>query len=174
MKKIKLEKVLLLLVLGLTIISCSKDETPQTSSADVVGVWNCSSVDYTGSTVTEFLGQSMTADFIGEGYDVDFTFTLSENPNVASSNGSYSIKLTTTTLGQTIDQNIENIAFTYVGTWSMADNKISITSEGETSVATIVELTDTVLKLNILEESTTSNNGATVTSTVDTHMTFVK
>jgi len=96
MKKILLEKVFLLFVLGLLISSCSKDDTPQNTSAEVLGVWNCSSVDYTGTSVTEYLGQNITADFIGEGYNVDFTFTLSENPNVASSDGSYSIKLSTT------------------------------------------------------------------------------
>ena len=174
MKKILLEKVFLLFVLGLLISSCSKDDTPQNTSAEVLGVWNCSSVDYTGTSVTEYLGQNITADFIGEGYNVDFTFTLSENPNVASSDGSYSIKLSTTILGQTTVQNIEDIAFTYVGTWSLDDNKITITQEGESSVATIVELTDNSLKLNIQEERTISNNGANVTTTTDTDITFIK
>ena len=67
MKKIKLGKVFLLFVLGLTIISCSKDETSPNTSAEIIGVWNCSSVDYTGTSVTEFMGQSISADFIGEG-----------------------------------------------------------------------------------------------------------
>ncbi len=174
MKKINLEKVFLILVLGLFIISCSKDDTTQNTSTKVIGVWNCSSVDYTGTSVTKILGQSISADFIGEGYNIDFTFTLSEDPNVASTSGSHDIKLTTTTLGQTTVQNIEDIAFSYVGTWSIDGDKLTINREGETSVATIVELTDTSLELNILEERTITNSGAIVTTTIDTSIKFIK
>ena len=111
---------------------------------------------------------------MGKGYNVDFTFTLSENPNVSSTDGSYDIELSTTTFGQTTVQNIEDIAFAYVGTWSLDGNKLTINRDGETSVATIVELTDTLLELNIQEETTMTNNGATATSTVDMHIKFIK
>lgn len=176
MKKINLGRVFLLIVLGIVISSCSKDDTTQnTSSADLLGVWNCSAVDYTGTSVTDFLGQSLTSDFIGEGYNIDFTFTLTENPNIASSNGSYDIKLSTTTFGQTTVQNIEDNAFTFVGTWSLDDNKLTIIDqEGESSTANIVKLTDSVLEVSIQEVRTITNGGATVTATTNTHITFVK
>ncbi|MBI9033677.1 MAG: hypothetical protein JEZ03_04305 [Bacteroidales bacterium] len=174
MKRSNLEKVLLLLVLGLFVMGCSKEETPEEEVVEIIGVWNCSSVDYTGTSVTEVFGQSISSDFVGKGYNVDFTFSLSEDPNVATTTGSYDIKLTTTTLGQSYVQNIEDIAFVYVGSWSQAGDKLTINREGETSVATITAMTDSLLELNFVEERTMNNGGANVTITTDTDMIFTR
>lgn len=172
MKKSNLTTVFLLLVLALSIASCNKKD--DTINGDITGVWNCTAVNYTGTSVTEYSGQSATTDFTGEGYNVDFTFTVSENPNVATSNGSYSIKLTSTVNGQTITQNIENISFILTGEWSKDGNKMTVVRDGESSDATIVKLTDTELELNMVYEQTIENNGIKVTSTTNMTVSFIR
>ncbi|NOY49218.1 MAG: hypothetical protein GXO88_01415 [Chlorobi bacterium] len=172
MKKFNLKNVLLLMVLVLTIISCKKDNNnAEPSTSNLVGTWNCTSVNYTGTSVTEVLGQSITTDYTGEGYDVDFTYTFSENPNLATSEGSFGIKLTSTILGQSTVQNIPGNSFNYTGNWSLAGDKITITYEGESQEATIVSLTDTNLVLNIIDETVTVLGTSTMTET--TNMTIV-
>ncbi|PKP29715.1 MAG: hypothetical protein CVT99_16085 [Bacteroidetes bacterium HGW-Bacteroidetes-16] len=175
MKKSNLTKVFLLIVLGLTIVSCSKkDDTTNPTNGEIAGVWNCTAVNYTGTTVTEYLGQSITTDFTGEGYNVDFTFTINENPNVATSNGSYSIKLSSTTMGQTITQNIEDIDFNFTGEWSKDGNTMTVTQGGKSSDANIVKLTDTELEFKIANVETIENSGMTATSTTNTTISFTK
>lgn len=175
MKKSNLTKVFLLLVLGLTIVSCSKkDDTTDPTNGEIVGVWNCTALDYTGTTVTEYMGQSITTDFTGEGYDIDFTFTITESPNLATSNGSYSLELTTTTMGQSVTQNMENIDFTFTGEWSKDGNTMTVSQYGESDDATIVKLTDTELVINILSVETIESSGATAISTVNTTVSFTR
>jgi len=172
MKKSNLTTVFLLLVLALSIASCNKKD--DTTNGELIGVWNCTAVNYTGTTVTEYGGQSATTSFTGEGYNVDFTFTLSENPNVATSNGSYNIKLTSTVNGQTITQNIEGNDFIYTGEWSKNGNTIIITQGGESSDATIVKLTDTELELNIDDVQIIENNGMKATTTTNMTVSFIR
>lgn len=172
MKKSNLTTVFLLLVLALSIASCNKKD--DTLNGDITGVWNCTAVNYTGTTVTEYSGQSATTEFTGEGYNVDFTFTVSENPNVATSNGSYSIKLTSTVNGQTITQNIEGNDFIYTGEWSKNGSTMTITQGGDSSDATIVKLTDTELELNIDDVRTIENNGMKATTTTNMTVSFIR
>ncbi len=176
MKKSILTKVFLLIVLGLTIVSCSKkDDETNPTTGDLAGVWNCTNVLYTGTSVSEYMGQSMvTAEYTGEGYDIDFTFTISENPNIATSNGSYSIELTTIAMGQTVTQNIEGIDFTFTGEWSREGDAMTVTQGGESSDATIVKLTDTELEFNIVTVESVENGGMTATSTTNTTISFTR
>lgn len=120
------------------------------------------------------MGQGATTDFTGEGYNVDFTFTVSENPNVATSNGSYSIKLTSTVNGQTFTQNIEGIDFVFTGEWSKDGSTMTMKQGGESSDATIVKLTDTELELNIVDVQTIESNGIKVTTTTNMSVLFIR
>jgi type 1 fimbria pilin len=174
MRKSYLGKVFLLFVLGLFLVGCNKDDDSPTPNAELTGVWNCTDVDYTGTSVTEVMGQSITADFVGAGYNIDFTLTIVEDPNEITSDGSYDIKLTTTNLGQSNVQNIENIPFTYVGAWSQEGNIMTIDMNGVTSDATIVELTANSLELNMLDVRIINNGGATLTTTTEMVVKFTK
>jgi hypothetical protein len=168
MKKYFLSFLILLSAAIVLTTGCKKDsETEPTINSDIAGVWNCTAIDYTGTTVTEVSGQSLTTEFTGEGYDIDFTLTFVENPNEVTSEGSYSIKLTTTLLGQSTVQYIETQPFEYTGTWSMDNNTISITNDGDTDVATITELTDNTLVITITDEEVVSNMGITGTTTTN-------
>ena len=162
-------------LIGLFISSCNEEENePQTTNSAIVGVWECVSLDYTGTTQTEFLGQSTNADFVGEANNIDFTYTISENPNIATSEGIYDVELTTTLLGITTTQTIENIAFDFVGSWSLSGSQMSVTNDGISQELTIIELTENSLILNILEEDSTTISDVTSITTIDLDIVFSK
>ena len=119
-------------------------------------------------------GQNISATFNGEGYDVDYTLTFTENPNKVVSDGSYSIELTTTANGQSTTQNIENLEFLSSGEWSMNGNTLNVTVDNETDEITIVQLTDDTMVLKGQEVQTMSQGGFTVTSTTNIILTFTK
>ncbi|MBG43755.1 MAG: hypothetical protein CL530_07280 [Aequorivita sp.] len=157
-------------------ISCSKDDdnpAPE-NNGNIIGVWKGTTVNYTGSTTTTAQGQSITADYVGEAYDVDYTLTFTENPKKVVSDGSYSIELTTTVNGQSTTQNVENLELLSSGDWSINGNTLSITVDNETDDATIVELTNNNLVLNVVETETNTGSGFTVTSTTDVTLSFTK
>ena len=150
MKKLNL----LCIALALVLTACSSDDdggTPPNNTSDVAGTWIALDVLYSGQTVAEAVGQTITSDFVGDAFDVDYTLTFSENPNVYVSEGSYSVELTTTTLGQTQVFDVENLEFVGDGEWSRNGSELSVTFDGETNVMTILELTDTTLRLGVTE-----------------------
>jgi hypothetical protein len=176
-------KILKLLFLSLFVsfaISCSSDDDnggdtePGETEAELVDMWIGSAVNYTGTTVSETQGITLTADFVGVGYDIDYTFDFTENPNVLTAEGSYSIELTTTIQGQSTTQNIEDLGFENSGVWSRDGNQLSLTYDGTTDVATITELTETTLILNIVKVNVTDAGGVTSTSTTNSYFTFTR
>lgn len=157
-------------------ISCSSDDDSSSpaNSSDIVGVWQGTAVDYRGTSTTTMQGQTITADYVGEAYDIDYTLTFTENPNKVISDGSYSIELTTTVNGQSTTQNVPNLEFLSTGDWSINGSTLSITVDDETDDATIVELTNNSLILNAVQTETTTEQGFTVVSTTDVTLSFTK
>ena len=157
-------------------ISCSKDDDNPTinNNGNIAGVWKGTAVDYTGNTTTSGQGQNITATYVGEAYDIDYTLTFTENPQKVISDGSYSIELTTTVNGQTTTQNVEGLTFLESGDWTMNGNTLSITVDNETNDAAILELTDNTLVLKAVESQTMSQGGFTVTSTTEVILNFTK
>jgi len=173
MKNFKL--FLFISLISLT-FSCSKDEenpTP-TNSGEIIGVWKGTTVNYTGSSTTTVQGQSTIADYIGEGYDVNYTLTFIENTKKFVSDGSFSIELTGTVNGQTFTQNVENQELIPSGDWSVNGKTLSFIIDNETDDATIVELTNNTLILNLVKTETNTDSDFTVTSTSDVTISFIK
>jgi hypothetical protein len=172
MKKLKL---LFVVTLALTIASCSNnDDDSSNTSGDILGTWVGVDVDYSGNSVTEFAGEEIVSDFVGEAFDVDYTLVFTENPNELVTDGSYSIELTTTTAGQTQVETVENLEFLNDGTWSKSGNELTITSNGQTTVATILELTDNSLTLKSVTEQGFSQQGITIITTVNAIATYIR
>ena len=163
--------VLLTVFISLT-LSCSSDDDSAPSNGNIAGVWKGTAVNYYGSTSTTMQGQTINADFIGEAYDLNYTLTFSENPNTVTSEGSYSIELKTTYLGQTTTQNIENLSFLSDGVWTRNGDRLSVTVDNETDEVTIIELSATKLVLEGVQNETVEQGGATVTSTSHVSMSF--
>ncbi len=173
MKKLNL----LFIALALVLTSCSSDDGDSSGdiSGDIVGTWIGQDVDYSGSTVTQIPGSDdLVADYVGEAYDVDYTLSFSENPNELVSEGSYSIMLTTTTLGQTQVDNLENLEFLSDGTWNKVGDQLTIVSNGETSTGTIIELTNTSLIIEQNQVQDVSQQGFTIITTVNAITTFTR
>ena len=177
----KIFRLFFLSVLVSTMVACSSDDDNSNNNGgngdttgDLTATWIGETVDYTGTTVTETQGQTITADFVGTGYDIDYTLTFSENPNIAYSTGSYSIELTTTILGQSTTQNVEDLAWTSVGDWSRTGDEVSFTSNGQTDIMTITEITDTTLVMIGTNVQEINQGGITTTSTTNIIVTYTK
>ncbi|WP_299213877.1 lipocalin family protein [uncultured Dokdonia sp.] len=169
-------------------VSCnSDDDSSNDTSADLVGTWNITAFDYQGATSAEILGETITSSFDGIGQNFDASVVFTENPNEYTSNGSYDAVVTTTVLGesQTETTSIDN--FQSEGMWSRSGNTITFDGDllnVDTTIpvigmeeimndATILELTETTLRLgqNISQEIMQEGITATVTLTSEVVLT---
>jgi len=172
MKKFAL---LFILTLSFSLTSCSDDDNNSSNtSGELVGTWMGTAIDYSGTTETTVQGITIDADFVGEAYDIDYSLTFSENPNNVEADGSYSIELETTVNGQTTTQDVEDLEFLNDGTWSRDGNDLTITDDGQSSTARIVELTDTTLRISISQVDDLSDDGFTIISTTDVVATYTR
>ncbi|MFI0429234.1 hypothetical protein [Mariniflexile sp. HMF6888] len=170
MKKINLFIIATFFVL----CSCSTEDVAPEISSDIIGTWIATSVDYGGQTVTEVSGESLTNTFTGEGYDIDFTVTFNDSPKTYISDGSYSIHLTNTVLGQTFTEDVENVEFLENGSWEQNGNRLIIESQGEETEGTIEKLTQDEFVLFVESIEDLSEQGATITSTIVVKVTFTR
>ncbi len=170
-----MKKLGFLLALTLLVFtSCSKDDDSPEVSGDLAGTWDVVDYNYSGKTVTSGGGTTLTADFVAEAFDIDYSITFSENPNEMAASGSMSIKLTSTVLGQTSTQNITGVGVDGVtsGTWEKVGNEIITLSNGQEARMTIEKLTDTELVLTISHEEDLSESGFTIISNIDARITL--
>ncbi len=171
----KIFKLTLITLFIATIASCSSDDDNSNAiTADITGVWQGESFDYSGATTTEVLGESITADFVAETENIDYTLTFSENPNEVVADGSYDVVLTTTVAGQTTTQTVPGTDFLNSGSWELTNNTITFMVDGETSEATIQTLTDNLLVLVVAETQDISQQGITASTTIDAVLTFTR
>lgn len=175
MRKFNIKKILLLLVTSILLVNCGSDDDSIQITGDIAGIWNAVSVDYTGTTVTEASGVSITADYVGEGYDVDFTLTISEDPNVIEGEGEYSIELTTTVQGQTFTQFEEDLELLDdPGSWTMSGDTLTMIADGVATDFTITELTESSLIIEATEEEDFSQSGTSITTTINIVLVFTR
>ncbi|HEA29451.1 MAG TPA: hypothetical protein ENH91_05585 [Leeuwenhoekiella sp.] len=140
----------------ISVTSCKSDDdgTPAPASADlIVGTWDmtANTVDDGNATVT-VQGFPLTADFTWEGKNYDYQLTFDED-NMVGENGSFTIDLTYEALGQTETEVIPletgNGDLLLSGQYSVSENQLTVTNEGELVTATIEELSETTLRLSI-------------------------
>lgn len=157
-------------------VSCSKnnDDDNNDTSSDLLGTWTATSVNYTGTSVTTVQGNSIESTYVGTGYDIDFTVTFTENPNQMTSAGDYSVELSTTFAGQTITQNVENLAFSEVGAWTREGDQLTVTSSNGTGTCTITTLTSTEFAYVYESTETITENGATTTTDIVMNVTYTR
>ena len=178
-----LGKLFMVLFIATAFVGCSSDDdATNNTSANLVGTWAITSFEYNGETSTEIAGQSQTATFEGIGQNFDTSTTFTDSPNEYTSSGSYDVVLTTTIDGmeQTTTTPIEN--FQSEGTWERNDDTllfdgelISIETmipvigmEANMGEATILELTETTLRLGQEVSQDISQDGITVSVTITT------
>lgn len=71
-----------------------------------------------------------------------------------------------------MSQNMENIAFLEAESWSKNDNTLTVFNGDKSFDYTIVELTESLLKLSISTEEDLSQQGINIITTVNAIMTF--
>jgi hypothetical protein len=163
-----------LLSLAVVFLSCSEDEDPKPTSEGMVGTWAITGVDYKGTSTTTVDGTSIKANFTGTGKDMDLTTTFSTNPNVVTSEGSYTITLTTTYMGQTTTEDYPFEEVVTDGTWTLNGNTLTITDDFGPQSATIVEQSSTRLKLKLNVSESETDQGVTYSTNVEATYTFAK
>jgi hypothetical protein len=165
---------LLLLSLAVIFLSCSEDEDPIPTSEGMVGDWAITELDYKGTTTTTAQGVSIKADFTGTGKDMDLITTFNSNPNTVTSEGSYTIVLKTTSMGQSTTDEYEMDETVTDGTWTLNGKTLTVTSDFGPQTATILEQTSTTLKLKAEVSENQSDQGITVSSKIEAIYTFTK
>lgn len=172
-----MKKISFLIVAVLLMVSCSSDDdnsTPESEiNASIVGVWDLVDFEYGGTTDTRAQGQSIRSEFIGEAFNIDYSLTFEEDPNVVTANGGYDVRLTTTTFGQTSIQEVSNLNSINTGDWEIVDgNILRSTTDGEVSDLKIETLTETRLVLLIDDQQTISDFGVEVESDITGRLSF--
>jgi len=139
---------LVFLSLAVVLFSCGQEDDPKPLDG-LIGAWSVTALNYEGSTTSNIMGTSIISTFTGVAKNMDMTVTFKQNPNTVISEGSYTIALTTTTLGQSITEDYTFTDFISDGTWTLNDKKITVTNSGVAQEATIVSQTSTTLVLAV-------------------------
>jgi len=170
----KIFNTLLALFLLLFFTSCEKDETKNLGSDGLLGQWEVSALDYTGSTITEIPDVEIPVlDFEGNGRDLDLSIEFLES--TFTSEGSYTIDLTMEFGGQSSTVPYPVQGFIGVGDWSMEGNTLTISTPGaEPYPAEINQVDDNTMTLNYILTIDNSQPGAIVTSNVDLTYTLTR
>ena len=174
MKKIK---IIVLFTIAVIANSCTQPDCyceGRYATSDLIGTWIASEVSQTGRSISETADETVTTDFIGIGYDIDYDITFLEEGNVLSAAGTYGIEEIATISGVSEIQYFENLTWTSVGEWWHSGNEIVIAKEGEIIVYYIAELTDNLLILARRTEVVEVENGVTTTRIMDYTTTFIK
>ncbi len=152
MKFLKFNLLLILLILN----GCATDDGElNIDTANLLGVWNLVTINSENgqATITED-GITVSVDFELSSENEDLQITFNEDPNVVSSEGSFTQVTTISTLGQTeVEETLIEGVF-LDGNWILDGDQLTINSENEFSddfdvVPTfeITRLTDTILEI---------------------------
>lgn len=169
-------KITKLFLIGLAVIlfSCSEDEDFVPTSEGMTGNWAITALDYKGNTTTTAQGVSTKVDFTGTGKDMDLITTFDMNPNTVTSEGSYTIVLKSTYMGQSITEEYEMDETVTDGTWTLNGKTLTVTNDFGDQTATILEQTSTTLKFRAELTESESDSGVTVTTKIEAIYTFTK
>ncbi len=160
MKKINF----LLVALVMLAVSCSSDDDnsapEQGVTASILGTWNMTEYNYSGTTETKVLDQVLITEFVGEAFNIEYNIVFEEDPNIVTSNGGFDVRVTSTVLGQTSTETVRNLSSIESGDWEIVDeNILRSTTNGETTDILIETLTDTDLVLLVENKQTLTDTG---------------
>ena len=154
--------ILILLVANFT--SCTGNDVVDQSitEEDLWGSWEVSEL-YTenGTTGVYFNGQSITGAYIGVGSDFNMNTLFEGNPNNFYTSGSFTFNGTISFLNEqfTTQQVVDSIpSILSPASWSLQNNTLTFSREGETMVSNIVYFNNDTLRLksaineNILDQ----------------------
>lgn len=166
-----------LTVFTLVFASCSKDDdgVSNASEASIIGTWNLTSLEAKdGTTNTNFDGTSIPTTFTAVGKDFDTIITFAKEPQVVTSEGSYTTVLTTTVMGETSTEDQEGEDFFETEAWRLEDSTLYFGSGEEEVELTITEFTDSKMSLRYRIDETVEIFGATTSVSATYNMTLTK
>jgi len=181
-------KLCMLVFVMTSLIGCSTDDdNTNSTSSSLIGTWSMIEFDYEGSTSFSAQGQSSSSSFVGTGQNFDYNITFTENPNEYTASGSYDVVLDFTSNGtqQTETTSINDVQTE--GTWERNGDILAIDGDfvevnsdiptvGGTTMGevTILELTETTLRLGQEVVQDTSENGISVSIDLTAEIVFVR
>lgn len=140
----------IIIVSSIIFTSCSNDEdaVSDASESEIIGTWNLTALQTKdGKSNTDFDGTSLATTFTAVGKDFDTVVTISKNPNIVTSEGSYTTTVTTTVMGETTTEEEIGEDFFESNEWRL-DGSILYFGSGEEEIGfTITELTDSQMSL---------------------------
>ena len=153
-------------------VACKKDAIY--TSADLMGKWELTSVtSENGQQVTTAGEEEITADYEISGKNYNWLVDFADD-NSFSSEGNFTMVITTTSFGTPSDTEIDIPGWGRAGTWGVTENFIDIEVNGSSSAFEIREINGNTMKaMEIREEETTVAN-ATVKTSVTIYYTFKK
>jgi len=171
LKDMKFSK-LLFIALAVTLFSaCNDDEdAPSISEELLVGDWELTDLDYSGTSVLTVPGldEGVTTTFEGTGLNLNLDLTFTTDPNEFITQGDYGVRLVTVIEGQEIVNELENADFINDGTWTRNGNTLTVTSTlGGTQDATIISVDENNFTLGYNFQQTVTELGVTNTTVVN-------
>ena len=166
-------KIFFLITFAIIFSACSSDDDSNSSSnIDLIGAWQGISVDYESTSTISAQGQNLITNCEGEGFDLNFQITFSDNPNEYVSTGAFSVTLICMALGQTFEQTSDDISILGDGTWRLENNVLFLKDDGnEDEVgAEITELSNGNLQLRIEETEVFQDNSISTSTTITVDM----
>ncbi len=169
-----LSQCALICLLSISIVSCSSDDDNNTATNQLLGDWRMDAYTYEGVSTTTNQYGTVTSDYTGEAINIDFLMTFAEDPNTVTGAGSYDIRLTTTTLGQTIVQEVPATQgfFSATGEWSRSGNTITMSNQGQDQEYLIEELSDSKLTLSSSASTSVITGGGLASTSLDLILEF--
>ena len=125
------------LFLGLVFTSCSKDDSPSSASASVMGKWSFSKMSFTSNGVT-----SPEVDYDGNEPGCTKNYIEFKTAGVYNE-ADYS--------GTTCVLDLS------VGTWSQTGSQLTITADGTPTSVEIISVTSTTLKVKVKDGNDSGN-----------------
>jgi hypothetical protein len=167
----------LITVFSLVFTSCSNDEdaVSNASESEITGTWNLTALETkNGRSDTNFDGTSIPTTFTAVGKDFNTVVTFSENPNIVTSEGSYTTVVTTTVMGETSTEEETGEDFFESDEWRLDGSTLYFGSGEEEVGFTITELTDSKMSLRYEIDETVDFFGATTSVSATYNMTLSK
>lgn len=165
----KLNSLYLLSLLLLLFTACEEeDNNLEVNNDNLAGEWEMTGFTYGGRSTQEAGGETYRSNFAGNARDITFTVTFNADGTYTSS-GSYTIDVTYAFGGQEFDQSLTIDDVLDSGTYTLNGDELSITrdQDGETSVASNVELSNDALMFELQQTQTSTGQGTSSTVIID-------
>ncbi len=167
MKKLSL---VLFLMTGL-FASCEKETNEPDpldnglDTTELLGTWNVVGYEVAdGLSITEAEGQRITQQYTSYGKDYDMTFAFNMDPQTAVSNGSYTVVLITTLLGQEYTQEAPAYSLFESTAWEIRDGDIIFITEEKEILAKVMEQTENKIVMTMDYNESLEANGGKITT----------